>query len=78
MTEAKKRKLHSAEFRAKVALESSLSRTCATHPVGHERQCTSASRLSGNRVKPQYLGRWNGQAEDRRPIAICPHLGFVE
>lgn len=33
MTEAKKRKLHSAEFKAKVRLEASRSRTRATDPV---------------------------------------------
>ena len=46
MTDAKKRKLHSAEFRAKAGLEASRSRTRATDPVetrshGHSHQpCT--------------------------------------
>ena len=65
MTEAKKRKLHSAEFKAKAGLEASRSRTRATDPVdtrSHERRRTSASRLSESRVKPQNLAalEWAG------------------
>lgn len=58
MTEAKKRKLHSAEFKTKVGLEASRSRTHATDPV------SGIAALTAMTLRPLFTysaGRCNGE-----------------